>query len=350
MAQQTFLDFTRRSITQIKKHWDQDELEIRPPFQRNPVWSDKQKSSLIDTILHGYPIPEIYVQEYVSEKGEQKFTIVDGQQRIRACLEFIAGEFALSDPEDSPWLDKTFDQLSPAEREQIYGYNFMVRQLPPIPEVQIIDIFKQINRNTISLNKQELRHATYWGEFIQSMEVISDDPLWTDLKVFSSNDIRRMNDVEFVSELAIAVIYGLQNKKATLDKYYVVHEKEFEQRKDIEHIFRVVLAEISAIVAGHGTTRWRKKSDFYSLFIVLARFAAQLPFTTSRRKTISAATINFGKQVDLYLRGELTKPTETVKKYAAAVERAASDLANRKARHEVLLEMLAPPNFSGRLL
>jgi Protein of unknown function DUF262 len=237
MIQQNFLDFTRRSVAQIKKHWDQGELDVRPPFQRNPVWSDKQKSFLIDSILRGYLIPEIYVQEDVSESGQQRFVIVDGQQRIRACLEFIEGEFALSDPEDSPWFEKTFDQLSSKEREQIYGYNFMVRQLPNVAEIQIIDIFKRINRNTISLNKQELRHATYWGEFILCMEAISDDPLWPDLKVFSANDIRRMLDVEFISELAIAILHGPQNKKASLDKYYVIYEKEFEQRKEIEREF-----------------------------------------------------------------------------------------------------------------
>ena len=59
MAQQNFLDVTRRSVAQLKKHWDQSELDIRPPFQRNPVWSEKQKSFLVDTILRGYPIPEI---------------------------------------------------------------------------------------------------------------------------------------------------------------------------------------------------------------------------------------------------------------------------------------------------
>ena len=150
MVQQNFLDFTRRSIAQIKKHWDQGELDVRPPFQRNPVWSEKQKSFIIDTILRGYPIPEIYVQEDVSASGQQRFVIVDGQQRIRACLEFIEGQFALSDPEDSPWFEKTFDQLSSKEKEQIYGYNFMVRQLPNVPE------FKSLIYSSVSIETQYL--------------------------------------------------------------------------------------------------------------------------------------------------------------------------------------------------
>ena len=347
MVQQNFLDFTRRSIAQIKKHWDQGELDVRPPFQRNPVWSEKQKSFLIDTILRGYPIPEIYVQEDVSASGQQRFVIVDGQQRIRACLEFIEGQFALSDPEDLPWFEKTFDQLSSKEKEQIYGYNFMVRQLPNVPEIQIIDIFKRINRNTISLNKQELRHATYWGEFILCMEAISDDPLWSELKVFSTNDIRRMIDVEFISELAIADLHGLQNKKSNLDKYYVLYEREFEQRSEVKRIFRLVLPEIAAIVPDQVGSRWRKKSDFYSLFLVLARFADEMPFSSRKRNSISSALLNLGEQVDLYLRGSLPNAPKNVVKYATAVERAATDLANRKSRDDVLSDLLRGAQIQG---
>lgn len=340
MAKQNFLDSTRRSVAQIKQHWDKQELELAPPFQRNPVWSPKQKSYLIDTILHGYPIPEIYVQETVSAKGELRFVIVDGQQRIRSCLEFVEGKYPLSDPEDSPWLDKTFDELTPKERSQIFGYNFMVRQLPDAPETQLVDIFKRINRNTVSLNKQELRHATYWGQFIESMEVISSDPLWGELNLFSSNDIRRMLDVEFVSEIAIALLHGHQNKKTALDKYYVLYEDEYDARRDVESIFRTVLSEIHGIFGVYPIGRWRKKSDFYSLFVVLAESVKGMPFNQNRRDATGSKLEKFGRFVDEYVRAERKKYPRQVPKYAGAVERAASDLANRRSRHNALADYL----------
>lgn len=341
MGQQNFLDVTRRSVAQLKKHWDQSELDIRPPFQRNPVWSEKQKSFLVDTILRGYPIPEIYMQEEVSASGEQRFVIVDGQQRVRACLDFIEGKYALSEPEDSPWFDKKFDQLTPKEKEQIFGYNFLVRQLPNAPEAQLIDIFKRINRNTVSLNKQELRHATYWGEFILCAEAISDDPLWSDINIFSANDIRRMLDAEYISEIMIAVLHGPQNKKTTLDKYYVTYEDEFDQQKEIKRIFRLVLPEIATIVEAQPRTRWRKKSDFYSLFLVFAEHVDELPLSSGKRKSISATLNSFGGKVDEYLRDKLQNPPKDVVRYANAVERAASDIANRKERHNILAELLS---------
>jgi Protein of unknown function DUF262 len=337
---QNFLDFTRRSITQIKKHWDAGELEIHPPFQRNPVWSDKQKSLLIDTILRGYPIPELYVHEYVNEKGEERFVIVDGQQRIRACLEFIEGEFALSDPEDSQWFDKTFDELSPEDKQQIFSYNFMVRQLPVLPETQMVDIFKRINRNTVSLNKQELRHATYWGEFIRCAETIADDPLWEDLRIFSANDIRRMSDAEFISELIIGFLHGIQNKKSTIDKYYVLYEKEFEQRKEVERVFRITLSELRGVLVPISNSRWRKKSDFYSLFLAIAPHLNQMSLSSNQRSRLTKALDVFGTSVDAYLRNKEAGRSPAVKKYADAVERAATDLANREARHAVLDEII----------
>ena len=56
-----YLNTTTYNISWFKKASDAGELEMSPPFQRNPVWTDRQKSFLIDSILNGYPIPEIYM-------------------------------------------------------------------------------------------------------------------------------------------------------------------------------------------------------------------------------------------------------------------------------------------------
>jgi hypothetical protein len=153
-----------------------------------------------------------------------------------------------------------------------------------------------------------------------------------------------------VSEIAVAVLHGLQNKKSSLDKYYVLYEDAFEQKPELEKTFRLVLAEMAALTIAETGSRWRKKSDFYSLFLTLSKFVKDLAFSSNRRKTTKAALEKFGADVDKYLRGELPNARKGVVKYADAVERAATDLANRKARDEALTELIAPPNFSGRLL
>ena len=265
----TFLKTAPRSILWFKHVHERNELEMKPPFQRNPVWTEKQKSYLIDSILNEYPVPEIYMQEIVSEKGEVKYVIVDGQQRIRAVLEFVNNEFAI-DPKDSPqWANLTFEELRPEEKKRIYEYDFVARYLPDIDDTQIRAIFGRLNRNNVILNAQELRQATYWGPFIKTMNEIAENENWAKLDIFTSNDIKRMLDVEFVSELTIAILNGHQNKKLTIEKYYQLYENEFSYRNYIKELFDVVLRELLTVMPSD-TNRWYKRTDFYSLFIVFA--------------------------------------------------------------------------------
>jgi uncharacterized protein with ParB-like and HNH nuclease domain len=95
----------------VKEIHDKNALVLRPPFQRNPVWTETQRSYLIDSILRGYPIPELYMQEAVDSKGREVHTVVDGQQRIRACLEFVEGNFSLIETESPEWQDLSSERL-----------------------------------------------------------------------------------------------------------------------------------------------------------------------------------------------------------------------------------------------
>jgi hypothetical protein len=336
-----YLNATRRSIAWIKKAHDAGELQLRPPFQRNLVWTTAQKSYLIDTILRGYPIPEIYVQETVAADGSERHIIVDGQQRIRACLEFIEGGYAL-DPKVVPdWPDMSFEEITEEQKRQVYGYNFIARQLPDVAEEQLRAIFSRLNRNTVALNQQELRHATYWGEFITCVEQLSDLEYWSTSGIFTARDVRRMLDIEYVAELVVGVLHGVQNKKASLDKWFETYEREFPDRKRVEDVFSVVLGELRHLVPSISVTRWSKKSDFYSLFLVLAAHAATLPLAKTQRTHASSLLITFGSDIDKYIRKGGTT-SQNVRTYVGAVEKAASDLANRRARQNVLEAVLEP--------
>lgn len=337
---QDFLSSTRHTVSFYKQAHDEDRLIIKPPFQRNPVWTDAQKSFLIDSILQGFPIPELYIQEVVDEEGKEIHTIVDGQQRIRACLEFIEGKFSLTEKDAPNWAEQKFDDLLPAEKKKIFGYNFIVRQLPNASDEQLRIIFKRLNRNVVALNRQELRHATYWGAFITRMEALADLDYWTSSGVYSPNDIRRMLDIEFISELSVAYLHGLPNKKATLDKWYETYENNFPDESKIASCFNTVLGELSKILPDIAQTRWRRKSDFYSLFLFLAKCDDALPLTRSRRMMAASKLKEFGKRVDDYLSsGETT--SGRVRKYGNAVQKAASDLGSRERREQALAKLLA---------
>jgi len=340
----TFLKTAPRSVLWFKQVHERNELEMKPPFQRNPVWTDKQKSYLIDSILNEYPVPEIYMQEIVSDKGEVKYIIVDGQQRIRAILEFVSNQFSI-DPKDSPqWADLTFDELRPEEKKRIYEYDFVARYLPDIDDTQIRAIFGRLNRNNVALNQQELRQATYWGPFIKTMNEIAEYENWGKLDIFSSNDIKRMLDVEFISELTIAVINGHQNKKLTLDKYYQLYESEFEQRNLIKELFDSVLRELIFIMPTE-TSRWYKKTDFYSLFVVFANHKSSLPLSHEKREFAKAKLTSFGLQIDSMVTvNKVEEDSENIVSesflpnvlaYGQSI-RASSDLGSRRRRDDAL--------------
>jgi Protein of unknown function DUF262 len=332
-----FLNTTHRTVLQLRKWLDAAELELKPPYQRNPVWLEPQKAALIDTILRGYPIPEIYMQDIVTTAGEEMHYVVDGQQRIRACLEFVEGNYTL-DPDVSPEHGEVyFEDLDDADKKAVWGYRFLVRLLPDIPDTETRAIFKRLNQNVVSLNKQELRHSTYWGPFIKTMEDLADDEFWAESGVFSANDFRRMLDVEFVSELAIALLHGPQNKKDRLDDWYALYERGFERRAEIERTFRAVTGELEQVLPNLRRTRWRNRSDFYTLFWVLAQHEDELPLARDQREELTARLTRFGDAVS----GMLSKDRrlsrkKTVREYVQAVERAATDVSNRIARTEAL--------------
>lgn len=341
---QKYLNTTNYSVSWFNKMNENHELTINPPFQRNPVWSVRQQSALIDTILLEYPIPELYMQETTDENGKQTHIIVDGQQRIRAVLDFLHGEFELSD-ESPHWPGMEFEDLSPEDKKKIYEYQFVVRILPSMPGSELRDIFQRINRNTTILNAQELRHSTYWGPFIKLMEDISDYEFWNDLGIFSANDRRRMLDVEFISELAVACLNGIQNKKTKLEEYYQIYEKNFDDSEKVKSLFVDVLGELKQMLKNISSTRWKKKSDFYSLFLCFAENSSNLPLSAEKRKEADTLLTAFANQVDVATRTEQEKGSilpDNVINYARNVERSASDFGTREERHKILCELLKP--------
>lgn len=338
---ENFLNTTLRNIAWFNQVRDNNELEVKPPFQRNPVWVNRQKSYLIDTILNKYPIPEIYMQETVDENGKAKYIIVDGQQRIRSVLDFISGLFSI-DETDSPQFEGAyFKDLTAIQKKEFYQYNFVVRILPNISDKELRAIFQRLNKNVVALNKQELRQATYSGPFIKVMNQISDKEAFSKIGLFTPNDIRRMLDVEFVSELTIALLNGIQNKKDKLEYYYQIYEETDPNVLEIRENFDIILGEILKILPDIQKTRWRKKTDFYSLFLVFGNHIDDLPLDKEGRTCAMDLLIEFGENITKRMKISPDEKdfSEEVEKYAKGM-RATSDYSSRVYRNEALEEVL----------
>lgn len=341
---ENYLNTTLRNIAWFKQVNEQKELEMKPPFQRNPVWVTRQKSYLMDTILNKYPIPEIYMQETADENGKARYVIIDGQQRIRSVLEFLAGKFSIDEKESPEFHGAYFDDLSIDEKKAFFQYNFVVRILPDIPDVELRAIFQRLNKNVVALNRQELRQATYSGPFISLMNTLSDREAFSKIGLFTANDVRRMLDVEFISELAIAMLNGFQNKKDKLENYYQLYEENFQDEEQVKENFDVVLGEILKILPEISQTRWKKKTDFYSLFLVFANHKSDLPLSKDKREEAKKILLDFGVKVSkkqlTNSEGEELLEDSAVDEYAKGM-RATTDLSSRKYRQNAIERVLA---------
>ena len=337
-----FLSTSLKNIAWFNDMNKAGKIEIRPPFQRNPVWTERQKSYLIDSVLNGYPIPELYIQEVIDEDGNSNYVIVDGQQRMRSVLDFLSDKFCMN-KEDSPqFAGAYFKDLSAEQKRALYSYNFVVRTLPEMDETDIREIFKRLNRNVVSLNVQELRKAIYSGPLIQLVSDLSEYDFWGSLHFFTPNDVKRMKDEEYISELCLVIKEGIQNKKDRIEDFYQESEINFLNGELFRCVFDSVLTFLQPMANDLSKTRWRNKTDFYTLFYALSKICDKLSLYSDKNNVIKEALINFSNKVDEFLKLD-SESAETfpsyIKEYAKGV-RAATDYSARTARQCALDEYL----------
>ena len=128
-------------------------LNIRPKFQREFVYKDKQRDAVIDTIKKNFPLNVMYWVK--NEDGS--FEVLDGQQRTISFCEYIAGTFSLN--------NLYFHNLTDVEKNQILDYKLMIYFCEG-NDKEKLDWFKIINIAGEKLTDQELRNAIYSGTWL----------------------------------------------------------------------------------------------------------------------------------------------------------------------------------------
>ncbi|MCJ8349182.1 DUF262 domain-containing protein [Moritella sp.] len=161
------------SVFEIVRHIEKRRINISPDFQRYSVWSDLQRSELIETILLEIPIPMLYLFE--NELGEKQ--IIDGKQRLTALHDYISGKFTLSKLKLLPeYIGKSFNQLPPILQARIEDCQLQIYVVkPPTPDNVKFYIFDRINRGGTQLNQQEMRHALHQGKSTKLLQSIASD-------------------------------------------------------------------------------------------------------------------------------------------------------------------------------
>ena len=134
-------------------------LDIRPPYQREFVYNDKQRDAVIHTVSKGFPLNVMYWA--VRENGN--YEIIDGQQRTVSICQFVNKEFSVVYG-DIPQHRK-FNSLQDDEQEEILNYTLMVYFCEGSPSDKL-NWFRTINIAGVKLTDQELRNAVYSGSWV----------------------------------------------------------------------------------------------------------------------------------------------------------------------------------------
>ena len=128
-------------------------LDIRPPYQREFIYKDKQRDAVVDTITKDYPLNVMYWA--VREDG--KYEVIDGQQRTISICQFVEGDFAFN--------NRYFHNLQKDEQKKILDYTLMVYFCSGA-DSEKLEWFKTINIAGEKLTDQELRNAVYSGSWV----------------------------------------------------------------------------------------------------------------------------------------------------------------------------------------
>lgn len=233
----------------------EDRLILSPDFQRGSVWKPQAKTFLIDTILRRLPMPKIYLRTRIDVVTKRSIReVVDGQQRLRAILDFAEDGFKLSNRSEL-FEGKKYSTLSEEEKETFLSYAIAVDQLINASDQDVLEVFARLNSYTVLLNGPEKRHAKFQGDFKWAVRNASQAwrGLWQDYKVFSTAQRVRMLDDSFTAELIGVLLDGINDggdpKIEALYKKYD-HSVDITKIDDFDAVMTLMYQQFVPALAG----------------------------------------------------------------------------------------------------
>ena len=157
------IELTTITVAQLAEKYKDDreggvvgyggKLDIRPPYQREFVYKDKQRASVISTVMKGFPLNVMYW----AVRSDGTFEIIDGQQRTISICQYLNGDFSFE--------NLYIHNLLPDQKKKILDYELTV-YLCSGSESERLDWFRTINIAGERLTEQEIRNAVYSGSWI----------------------------------------------------------------------------------------------------------------------------------------------------------------------------------------
>ena len=265
------------TVSDLVQWNEKKELELSPRYQRNNVWNEKAKAYLIDTIVRGLPIPPIFLRQTVDVNTKTtNREIIDGQQRVRAILEYVVAEgFAIKKSHNRTFGGKKYSDLDPETQEAILEYEILAEVVTEKDESVIYDMFARLNSNNMVLNKQEIRNSKYWGEFKVLVYRLSCNyrDFFLSTQLLSDNDCARMRDSELINSLLILLVDGVVEETPTsIENIYKKYDKDFPDSESIEIKFNAIMDIVEAVYNyfNGASGCFGNKNYFFTMYCVIA--------------------------------------------------------------------------------
>ena len=274
------------------------QLDLDPPYQRRSVWTLNDRRFFLDTIFRHFPCPAIFLYQTTDRTlGKMIYHVVDGKQRLETLLSFRNNKLAF----DKGYSDRRLNGKSWSSMEnesdlieRFLNYSVPVEFIEVSDDVMINEIFDRLNRNSRKLERQELRHAKFDGWFISVAEAEAVKDEWEQLGIVTKAMMRRMKDVQYISELLIVLMKNriLGYDQNILDDVYAEYDSPHEtlgnfDEREFADILEFVKNYILQMEQHNQTiTRYAKSfSNFYSLwsFVILNRNHLPPPEVTADR-------------------------------------------------------------------
>jgi len=244
------------TIDELMQLIDRKSINLRPPYQRNFIWSTKDQKLLIDSIRKGYPLPNFFIL-----KDNDKYEMVDGQQRAITIHKFINNEFAD--------LEKRYYKDYSANDFMQYRLNIVIlEEFDESRNESKEEFFYLVNKRGVQLNPSEVNHAYHHDkDFMNLVNKMTEYQNLISLDIFTDKTIMRMNDRSLIEELAAYLFKGITDKRVAVEDLFRASISKDEIDLKYKRFCNVIdrLCQIQNI-RPINQTRYKQRNDFYTLF------------------------------------------------------------------------------------
>lgn len=274
MSHQITPSVTTPTIADVYQDIESHKLELQPNFQRKFVWTPEHQEEFIDTIINGFPFPEIYVCQGSIDLKKLKTTqhVIDGQQRLTTIKMYINGENHIPFKKIVP-----FEELTDGLREKFLSYKIVFRDIGKVDDDIIREVFRRINLTSFQLDNVEIHNAVYDGYFIQTGKIILENISLEKYGVFHESEFTRMADLHFIlMVMATLEINGYFPRDKEVETSVAKYNDNYSNQDHMKSLLIKTFAIISDLDLDTDSI-WFRKSNFFTFVVEVAKHIESLP-------------------------------------------------------------------------